>query len=151
MILGITNCSFLAQSATWLPGHLDATIQKAWDHKGLSFVRILQKCPVYMPKSFGGDGSDFPAVFLQHEKGISIDKGLLRNARAVEHDPSDIHGAREIAQNTEQAPFGLLYHNPAIQTYDDVRHGHVTKLNGADRIAALDRMLDGFAVKLNLD
>ncbi|MCB9473914.1 MAG: 2-oxoglutarate oxidoreductase [Candidatus Delongbacteria bacterium] len=151
VILGITNCSFLAQSATWLPGHLDATIQKAWDHKGLSFVRILQKCPVYMPKSFGGDGSDFPAVFLQHEKGISIDKGLLRNARAVEHDPSDIHGAREIAQNTEQAPFGLLYHNRAIQTYDDVRHGHVTKLNGADRIAALDRMLDGFAVKLNLD
>ncbi len=149
VILGITNCSFLAQSATWLPGHMDATLQRAWDHKGLSFVRILQKCPVYMPKNFGETPGDYPAQFLSHTEGVPVDRGLLRTAPAVEHDPRDIHRAREIAQDSERAPFGLLYHNPELPSYEELRHGRVTRMAPQERLDALDRKLDTFALKLD--
>ncbi|HSK18886.1 MAG TPA: thiamine pyrophosphate-dependent enzyme, partial [Longimicrobiales bacterium] len=50
--LGITNASFVAQTAEWLPAHMYATLREAHRHRGFSFVRILQRCPVYTPQIF---------------------------------------------------------------------------------------------------
>ena len=45
--LGITNASFVAQTAEWIPAHLFATLQAAYRHRGFAFVRVLQRCPVF--------------------------------------------------------------------------------------------------------
>src|SRR5580765_2261642 len=45
--LGTTNVSFVAQTAEWVPAHLYATLRAAYHHRGLAFVRILQRCPMY--------------------------------------------------------------------------------------------------------
>ena len=41
--LGVTNASFVAQTADWVPAHLYQTIRAAYKHKGFSFVRVLQR------------------------------------------------------------------------------------------------------------
>jgi len=94
-VMGMTSASFLAQTATWLPAHLDATIDKAWEHKGLSFVRVLQRCPVFMPAAFGEGGANFPVVFLEHPDGIAVDPGLLKRGPAQPHDPKAASASRE--------------------------------------------------------
>ncbi len=57
--LGVTNASFVAQTAEWVPAHLFATLRAAYQHRGLAFVRILQRCPIYTPRHLpeGGAGS----------------------------------------------------------------------------------------------
>jgi len=38
-----------------------------------------------------------------------------------EHDPADLDRAREIASAEDPIPVGILYHNPAVPCYEDVR------------------------------
>ena len=85
LMLGISNVSFLAQSATWFPLHMEDTLKVAWSHRGLSFVRILQRCPIYMPDLFGPTGKR-QVSFLQHEGGVSVDPSLTRGSPIIEHD-----------------------------------------------------------------
>ena len=42
--------------------------------------------------------------------------------KQVEHDPMDIHRAREIASDTDTIPVGILYRNPNVPCYEDTRH-----------------------------
>ncbi|MBA1331259.1 2-oxoglutarate oxidoreductase, partial [Candidatus Endoriftia persephone str. Guaymas] len=44
--LSISNVSFVAQVPDWNPPMLYETIKAAHQHRGTSFVRILQRCPV---------------------------------------------------------------------------------------------------------
>jgi 2-oxoglutarate ferredoxin oxidoreductase subunit beta len=145
--LGITNISFVAQTATWLPGHMEATFKKAWAHKGLSFVRILQKCPVYMPKGWNGGQKDFPAVFLENENGIKVDKGILKDAPVVKHDHSNINTAQAIAADEARNPLGLLYYNPDVPTYGDIRQGRKSDVDRKTLVSKLDKLMDKYAVK----
>jgi 2-oxoglutarate ferredoxin oxidoreductase subunit beta len=39
-----------------------------------------------------------------------------------QHDPSDIHRAREIASGHDPIPVGILYHNPEVPVYEELRH-----------------------------
>ncbi|MCB0572928.1 MAG: hypothetical protein KDC66_24335, partial [Phaeodactylibacter sp.] len=39
--LGVSNASFVAQTADWVRGHLYATIKAGYEHQGFSFIRIL--------------------------------------------------------------------------------------------------------------
>ncbi|MCP4273589.1 MAG: 2-oxoglutarate oxidoreductase, partial [Gammaproteobacteria bacterium] len=117
--LGISNRSFVAQTATWLPGHMNETFRAAWEHKGLSFVRVLQRCPVFMPDAFEGGGVNFPAVFLESEGGIKAEKGFLKKAPTIQHDYTDIHAAQKIAETSDLEPLGLIYRDSSIPTYQD--------------------------------
>ena len=145
LILGVSNVSFLAQSSTWNPVHLDQTLRKAWDHKGLSFVRIMQRCPVFMPDLF--TGGQVPATYLEHERGIPLDRSLLRKALIVPHDPSDLHQARLLAAQEDPAPMGLLYWNPDVPTYEDIRHSHAPAVDQQTVMDRLNAQLDRFAVQ----
>lgn len=49
VVLGVNNASFVAQTVDWNPAHVHATLLAAHRHAGLSFVRILQRCPHYLP------------------------------------------------------------------------------------------------------
>lgn len=105
----------------WLPAHLDETIERAWEHQGLSFVRILQRCPVFMPHAFGDGGLNFPLVFLENEGGIPINPLLLNRGKAQPHNQRNINEAQRMAAEIDPAPMGLIYHNPDIPIYEEVR------------------------------
>lgn len=145
--MGISNRSFLAQTATWLPGHMDKTIRAAWEHKGLSFVRILQRCPVFMPDAFAKGGTEFPALFLEAEGGIPADKGFLKKAPTVQHDYTDINAAQKIAQMSEVEPLGLIYRQADMPTYQEVRESRIANLDRPELVSKLNEELAKYSVK----
>ena len=145
-VMGMTNVSFLAQSATWLPAHVDETIEKAWNHRGLSFVRILQRCPVFMPTAFGEGGLQYPITFLEHEDGIPVHSSLLNRGPVQAHNHYDINEAQRVAVNTDPAPMGLLYHNPDIPTYEEIRFGRQERPDHRTFLERLDSVMDGYTV-----
>jgi 2-oxoglutarate ferredoxin oxidoreductase subunit beta len=118
--LGITNVSFVAQTVDWNPIHLLATLRTAHAHPGFSFVRILQRCPHFQAGLFEPLQQDpSKLLLLTHPDGVEADPALDRvfpNRR--EHDPSDLHAAREVASGAEGTPIGLLYADPAADRYD---------------------------------
>ena len=112
--LGVQNVSFVAQAVDWIPELLYDIIAAAYRHRGFSFVRIIQRCPEFLPKMFEPWLHD-PAktLLLTHENGLQLAPELARiykNQR--EHDPLDIDGAREIASSEDPIPVGILYRNP---------------------------------------
>ena len=147
VVAGINGVSFLAQTATWLPDHLDATIEKAWAHPGLAFVRILQRCPVFMPDAFGEGGLHFQMAFLEDEWGIPIAPYLLKRGEAVPHDPRDLVAAQEIAARLVPAPMGLLYQNTELPTYEEIRLSKRQKPTTAAFRQRLESVFDEYAVR----
>jgi len=145
--LGVSNISFVAQVMDWNPPMLYQTIKAAHQHKGTSFVRIIQRCPVFSEsfcKPLQEDTSQ--VLLLHHADGIPVDdnvKRVFENQR--EHDPSDWLGAMEIAHDTRQIPMGLLYRNPDAVVYDDISSQGLNKTN-AEKLTAINAALDKFAV-----
>jgi len=73
-------------------------------------------------------------LMLHHERGLHLSSGLSSTYRnQLEHDPSDIHRAREIASGTDPIPVGILYRNPDVPCYEETRHA------GQPRTASLVR------------
>ena len=122
--LGVQNCSFVAQAVDWIPEVLHDIITRAFHHKGFSFVRIIQRCPEFLPNMFDAWLQDTQRTLLvTHENGIkpsSAIRQLYRNQ--IEHDPSDIDRAREIASCIDPIPVGVLYHNPGVPCYEEIRN-----------------------------
>ncbi len=145
--LGISNRSFVAQTATWLPGHMNETFRAAWEHKGLSFVRVLQRCPVFMPDAFEGGGVNFPAVFLESEGGIKAEKGFLKKAPTIQHDYNDINAAQKIAEMPDLEPLGLIYRDGSIPTYQEIREERVAKLERPELVDKLNQEFAKYSVK----
>ena len=145
-VMGMTNVSFVAQTATWLPAHLDATIERAWEHHGLSFVRVLQRCPVFMPKAFGKGGLHFPIVFLDNEDGIPIHPSLLTRGPARPHDHRDINEAQRVAVTVDPAPMGLIYSDPNVPCYEEIRWNRADRLDHRTFLERLDAVMDRYTV-----
>jgi len=122
--LGVQNVSFVAQAVDWIPDLLFDIVNAAYRHKGFSFIRIIQRCPEFMPKVFDPWLSDPQrTMILTHQDGLTLSPetaGTYRNQLA--HDPADIDRAREIASGDDPIPVGILYRNPAVPCYEDVRH-----------------------------
>lgn len=114
--LGVSNVSFIAQAVDWIPETLFDIVKAAYHHKGFSFVRIIQRCPEWLPKSLDPWLQDPERVqLLHHANGLQISQGISRVYKnQVEHDPMDIHRAREIASNSDTIPVGILYRNPEL-------------------------------------
>lgn len=118
--LGIANASFVAQSVDWNPPHVYATLREAHRHPGLSFVRILQRCPHYMPGAWDGLQQDSSgALLLTHENGIPVDDAVRKMFKnQVSHDPADLKAARDYAALEDAVPIGLLYRDASADRYD---------------------------------
>ncbi len=145
--LGVANVSFVAQVVDWIPELVHSVIRLAYQHKGFALIRILQRCPHFM------DGEFEPWVhnpdriqFLQHADGYQMSAGLGKVYRnQLQHDPVDLSRAREIAASTDPIPVGLLYRNPSVPCYDDLRRATVA--NGPESIqATLNREFDKFTI-----
>ncbi|NEV62154.1 thiamine pyrophosphate-dependent enzyme [Thiorhodococcus minor] len=145
--LGITNVSFVAQVVDWNPPLLFETLKAAYRHRGTSFVRIIQRCPVYsdkVVKELQSDPSRF--LLLQHEKGLAVDDSALRQfPERTEHDPSDLGRAFQVALDESRIPLGLLYHNPAAPCYEDMS-SQGTDFTPEQRLAGLETVLDRLTI-----
>jgi 2-oxoglutarate ferredoxin oxidoreductase subunit beta len=121
--LGIQNVSFVAQAVDWIPELVYDIISKAFHHKGCSFVRIIQRCPEFLPELLDPWMNDPKrTLLLTHENGLHVSAALGKVYKnQQEHDPSDIDRAREIASTEDPIPVGILYHNPAVPCYEDMR------------------------------
>jgi 2-oxoglutarate ferredoxin oxidoreductase subunit beta len=144
--LGVANVSFVAQCADWMPDLLADLLRQAYQHRGFSFLRILQRCPNYLPHLFDEAMRD-PArtLVLEHEDGLTLDEQQERTYRnRLRHDPSDLERARALASERECMPIGVLYRNDDVPCYEDLRRSEV--LHDSETIAALlERELDTFA------
>ena len=121
--LGVQNVSFVAQAVDWIPETLFDIVKAAYHHKGFSFVRIVQRCPEWLPKMWDPWLHDPQRILmLNHKDGMQLSEGLGKVYKnQVQHDPSNLDRAREIASNTDLIPVGILYRNPAVPCYEDLR------------------------------
>jgi len=143
--LGITNASFVAQTIDWNPPHLYSTIRTAYEHKGTSFVRILQRCPHFTAHVFAEVQQNMNQVcLLTHEDGIPLDAQFQRlfPNRAM-HNPNDLPAARAMAQRDEVYPVGLLYRNESAARYD-LQTAQGLGKSQAEKMAATEKWLSRF-------
>jgi 2-oxoglutarate/2-oxoacid ferredoxin oxidoreductase subunit beta len=145
--LGVQNVSFVAQAVDWIPEMLYDIISAAFHHKGFSFVRIIQRCPEFMPKEFESWLNDTQKTqLLTHDDGVRPSAAIAKLYRNhLEHDPSDIDRAREIASGDDPIPVGILYRNPAVPCYEDLRNPGVQRTPEMVR-AGLEGEFDKFTV-----
>jgi len=143
--LGVTNASFVAQTADWAPAHLFATLRAGFAHKGLAFIRILQRCPVWTPEIFR-DAAQNPdrTQLLLHDRGIRDEETERAFRNRLEHDPSDLDAARRLAEDAGTVRLGLFYRDPSKPRYEETRRLPVH--TAEEKIRILDRELDRHAV-----
>jgi len=167
VVMSMPQTSFVAQTASWLPSHLSATIEAGWRHRGLSFIRILQRCPVFSPDAFASavPGAAAPAeapapslLFLEHEAGIPVAPSMERmvklHGERRTHDPRDRAAAVQIAMHGRSAadpalhmdPMGLIFHDPDVPCYNDLIERAKRPASTDEKIRALEAELDKFTI-----
>lgn len=147
--LGFTNVSFVARTVDWNPLHLLQTLRRAWEHKGMSFVHIIQRCPTYtagLYKELQNEPDRF--LLLEHEDGVPADDAVKRMYKNQHrHDPSDIAAARALEESPEddRIALGLFYLDEDAPCYDQwTARGMGT--SDEDKLTGVNRALDAFAI-----
>ena len=143
--LGVTNASFVAQTAEWMPAHLYATLEAAYRHKGFAFVRILQRCPVFTGDLYQ-DAVRNPDMIemLEHPDGIEVPDLHQIYKNVARHDPRNMEAAREMAEKTDLIRVGVFFRDESRPRYEETRH---LPLHSADeKIEILNDELDKYAV-----
>jgi len=143
--LGVQNASFVAQAVDWIPDLLYDIVAAAYRHPGFSFVRIVQRCPEFLPGMLEPWMQDPSRTqILTHENGLQLGPDLARIYKnQLAHDPLDIDRARELASFSDVIPVGILYRNPDVPRYEELRKAGQAR--PAERIrAGLEAELDRF-------
>ncbi len=123
--LGVANVSFVAQAVDWIPDLLYEILHKAFHHHGLSFIRILQRCPEFMDHRFDDWVRDPSKMrILTHADGLRLKPEVSRIYKNQEtHDPRNMERALAISAFDDEIPVGILYADPSVPCYDDLRAG----------------------------
>ena len=143
--LGTTNASFVAQTAEFVPAHLYATLRAAFHHPGFSFVRILQRCPIYLPGHYDAAVKNTQLVeMLVHDDGVLVPELEKIYTRRVPHDPADLFTAQRLAADTDVIRLGVFFRDSNRPTYDALRRP--PRRSRRERLELLDKELDKYAV-----
>jgi 2-oxoglutarate ferredoxin oxidoreductase subunit beta len=143
--LGVTNASFVAQTADWSPPHLYATLLAAHRHRGFAFVRVLQRCPQYTTHLYDPAVKDSGLIeLLVHPDGVVVPELDRLYKNQVKHDPSDLAAARRLAEPDGKIRLGVLYRDETLPVYEETRA--VPPRSGAEKLALLSTELDRYAV-----
>jgi 2-oxoglutarate ferredoxin oxidoreductase subunit beta len=143
--LGVSNASFVAQTADWVPAHLYATLQAAYEHRGFSFVRVLQRCPKFTPDVFQDQVKNPDTTeLLVHENGVDV-PGLdkLFKARRV-HDPKNLDDARSLARRSDMLRLGIFFRDDNLPVYEDVRA--VPPVSAEEKVKRMNEVFERYAV-----
>ncbi len=145
--LGMSNLSFVAQAPDWIPEILYQIISEGFKHRGFSFIRILQRCPEFQENRWEPCMHDPDRIrILTHENGVQLSSALSRVYKNQdEHDPADLVDARRIVATSETIPVGIIYRNPDVPCYEELRKPD--QLYTPDLIrSGLDKELDRFTI-----
>jgi 2-oxoglutarate/2-oxoacid ferredoxin oxidoreductase subunit beta len=143
--LGVTNASFVAQTAEWVPAHLYATLRAAHRHRGLSFVRILQRCPVFTPALYQQAVQDPARIgLLVHDDGVTVPELDKLYTNQLRHDPRDLDAARRLAEADDRTWLGVLFRDATRPRYEELRR--IPPVTAAERLSRLDAELTRHAV-----
>ena len=126
--LGVQNVSFVAQAVDWMPDVLYDLVKAAFHHQGFSFLRILQRCPEWLPNYFDPWMKDPKRILRLDQSG---------------HDPANLDRAREVASRLDPIPVGILYRNSAVPRYEELRRSskpRTTELIRTGLEAELDKV-----------
>jgi 2-oxoglutarate ferredoxin oxidoreductase subunit beta len=145
--LGIQNVSFVAQVADWMPEALAAVVKAAYHHRGFSFVRIVQRCTEWLPKLMDPWLHDPSKItVLRDPHGLQPSANILKTYKhVIDHDSSNLSKARDLASLTDSLPVGILYRNPEVPCYEDLRADHRTRTPELIK-AGLEAEFDKFTV-----
>jgi len=145
--LGVQNVSFVAQAVDWIPEALFEIVRAAYHHQGFSFVRIVQRCPEWLPKVWDPWLHDPKRIrLLRHPDGLQPSAGLAQTyPNLLDHDPANLDRAREIASHTDTIPVGILYRNPSVPCYEELRAPQALRTAGLVK-KGLEAELDKFTV-----
>ena len=145
--LGVQNASFVAQAVDWIPEVLYQIISAAFHHQGFSFVRVIQRCPEFLPRMFDAWVNDPQRTqLLIHPDGIEPSQAIGRLYRnQLQHDPANIDRAREIASSEDPIPVGILYRNEHVPCYEVIRNAALQRTPEMVR-AGLESEFDKFTV-----
>ncbi len=145
--LGVQNVSFVAQAVDWIPEALYDILSAAYRHKGFSFVRIIQRCPEWLPKLFEPFLRDPKKIMLlNHERGLQFGPDVTKIYTNQErHDPTNLNRAREIASILDPIPVGILFRNPDVPCYEDLRNAGQMRSTAKIK-AGLEAEFDKFTV-----
>lgn len=143
--LGVTNASFVAQTADWVPAHLYATLQAGYRHDGFAFIRVLQRCPAYVAPIFDPAVRN-PALteLLVHPNGIAAPELNAIYKNRVTHDPADLERARALAEASDKVRLGLFYQDTNRPRYDETRTQPTFTVEA--KLEKLNAELDRYAV-----
>jgi len=143
--LGVTNASFVAQTAEWVPAHLFATLKAAHEHRGFAFVRILQRCPHFLP-DFYTEAVKKPdhLQILDHPEGIHVDGLDKIYKNQLRHDPADVNRARELAEDMNVFRLGLFFRDESRPRYEETRA--LPKRTAREKMEILNEDFDRYAV-----
>jgi 2-oxoglutarate ferredoxin oxidoreductase subunit beta len=143
--LGITNASFVAQTAEWIPAHLFETLKTAYHHKGFSFVRILQRCPIWTAAIFEEAVREPDVIeLLIHDDGVWVEGLDQTYEHTLYHDPRDLNTGRALAEPGERIRLGVFYRNEELPRYEEIRR--LPSYTADERVRALNQELDRHAV-----
>lgn len=145
--LGVTNVSFVAQVVEWIPDLLYDVLKQAFEHKGFAFIRVLQRCPHFTPDLFASLLADpTKLLLLRHTNGMEVSEAIDKlYTSQEEHDPSDLHRAREVAELGDRVPIGILYRNENVRRYEDVRKPRQLQSWQQNRVV-LEEAFDKFGI-----
>ena len=145
--LGVSNVSFVAQTADWNPAHMYETIKAGYEHPGFSFIHVIQRCPVFQATLSGELTSNKDAMsFLEHEKGIQVSEEIAKSFKhKTKHDPSNLEEARKLAMDTDKIYMGLFYQDNKAPRYDEYGASNLG-FTVQQKMDALNKELDKYAV-----
>jgi 2-oxoglutarate/2-oxoacid ferredoxin oxidoreductase subunit beta len=143
--LGITNASFVAQTAEWVPQHLYATLKAAHRHRGFSFVRILQRCPEFTPDLYQIQVRQPDTLeMLVHDDGVLVPELEKLYRHRLHHDPSDLDAARRLASGGERIRLGVFFRDESLPRYEELRS--VPRFSAEERVGLLNAELDRYGI-----
>ncbi len=145
--LGVSNVSFVAQTVDWNPAHMYETIKAGYEHQGFSFIRIVQRCPIFQGGLADLYTSDKEAaIYLNDKNGITLDDSIAKTIKNhQDHDPSDINAARELVSDMSRIPMGLLYQNKEALRYD-LYGAHNLGMSNDDKEKAIEKEFDKYSL-----
>jgi 2-oxoglutarate ferredoxin oxidoreductase subunit beta len=83
---------------------------------------------------------------LHHEQGLAVNAGLAKVYTNQEyHDPANLDRAREMAASMDPIPVGILYRNPEVPCYEELRASPTLRTAGLIK-RGLEAEFDKFTV-----
>ena len=71
---------------------------------------------------------------------------MLSRGPARPHDHRDINEAQRVAVTVNPAPMGLIYRNPNVGCYEEIRWNRTERLDHRTFVDRLDSLMDRYTV-----